>query len=51
MPSDIQEEWQRTACKEELSSLRKRKVFELVDPPKGRKVIKNQWVFDLKSDG
>ena len=34
-----------------LESLRRRKVFELVDPPKGCKVIKNQWVFDLKSDG
>jgi transposase InsO family protein len=50
MPSDKQEEW-RNACREELESLRKRKVFELVDPPKGRKVIKNRWVFDLKSDG
>jgi hypothetical protein len=38
-------------CHEELDSLRRRKVFELVDPPKGRKVIKNRWVFDLKSDG
>ncbi len=50
MPSDTQEEW-HTACKEELSSLCKHKVFKLVDPLKGRKVIKNQWVFDLKSDG
>ncbi len=40
MPSDTQEEW-CTVCKEELSSLHKCKVFELVDPPKGRKVIKN----------
>ncbi len=39
------------ACHEELESLRRRKVFELVDPPAGRKVIKNRWVFDLKSDG
>ena len=50
MPRDQQEEW-RNACREELESLRKRKVFELVDPLKGRKVIKNRWVFDLKSDG
>jgi len=50
MPSDKQEEWKK-ACREELESLRRRKVFELVDPPKGRKVIKNRWVFDLKSDG
>jgi hypothetical protein len=50
MPKESQEEWKQ-ACREELASLRKRKVFELVDPPKGRKVIKNRWVFDLKSDG
>jgi hypothetical protein len=35
----------------ELDSLHRCKVFELVDPPKGCKVIKNRWVFDLKSDG
>jgi hypothetical protein len=39
------------ACHEELDSLHRRKVFELVNPPKGRKVIKNQWVFNLKSNG
>jgi len=31
--------------------LRKCKVFELVDHPRDWKVIKNQWVFDVKSDG
>jgi len=31
--------------------LRKCKVFELVDCPQDRKVIKNRWVFDDKSDG
>ena len=31
--------------------LHKHKVFELVDRPQDRKVIKNQWVFDVKSDG
>ena len=40
MPSDKQEEW-RKACCEKLDSLRKRKVYELVDPLKGQKVIKN----------
>ena len=50
MPSDKQEEW-CIACREELDSLRKCKVFDMVDRPKGRKVIKNRWVFDLKSDG
>src|SRR5580693_1432283 len=50
MPSDAQKEW-KAACREELESLRRRKVFELVDPPKDRKIIRNRWVFDLKSDG
>ena len=50
MPSDKQEEW-CIACREELDSLHKRKVFDMVDRQKGRKVIKNRWVFDLKSDG
>src|SRR5216684_7596473 len=45
MPKDAQKEWKQVCC-EELDSLHRRKVFELVDPPKGRKVIKNQWVFD-----
>ena len=50
MPSEKQKEW-RKACCEELDSLHKRKVYELVDPPKDQKVIKNRWVFDIKSDG
>ncbi|KAH9008639.1 hypothetical protein EDB85DRAFT_2164076 [Lactarius pseudohatsudake] len=50
MPSEPQEEW-HNACKEELASLRKRSVYDLVNPPKGRRVIKNRWVFDLKSHG
>ena len=50
MPTTTQKEWKQ-ACREELESLRRRNVFELVDPPAGRKVIKNRWVFDLKTDG
>jgi len=50
MPKDAQKEWKQV-CRKELDSLCRRKVFELVDPPKGHKVIKNRWVFDLKSDG
>jgi Reverse transcriptase (RNA-dependent DNA polymerase) len=50
MPSDAQKEW-KAACHEELESLRRCNVFELVDPPKDRKIIRNRWVFDLKSDG
>jgi len=31
--------------------LQKHKVFDLVDHRQDRKVIKNRWVFDMKSDG
>ena len=31
--------------------LKERKVYEIVDWPTNRKVIKNRWVFDVKSDG
>ncbi|THH27330.1 hypothetical protein EUX98_g6847 [Antrodiella citrinella] len=50
LPKKEQEEW-RHACREELEALHKRKVFELVNLPEGRKVIRNHWVFDVKSDG
>ena len=50
MPTDDQKEWKHACC-EELESLCRQHVYELVDLLKGRKVIKNQWVFDLKSDG
>ena len=50
LPEVQQKDW-KIACREELEALRKREVFELVDLPKGRKVIKNRWVFDKKTDG
>ncbi|GJE98550.1 hypothetical protein PsYK624_147820 [Phanerochaete sordida] len=50
LPEAEQKEWKRAAL-EELEALKKRKVFELVPRPKGRKVIKNRWVFDVKTDG
>ena len=31
--------------------LHKCKVFELIDRPRDWKVIRNWWVFDIKSDG
>ena len=49
LPTREREEWKK-ACLEELESLRVRKVFELTDLLKGRKVIKNRWVFDIKQD-
>jgi Reverse transcriptase (RNA-dependent DNA polymerase) len=50
MLSDAQKEWKAACCKE-LESLCRCNVFELVDPPKDCKIIRNRWVFDLKSDG
>ena len=49
LPTREQEEW-KNACCEELESLRTWKVFELTDLPKGKKVIKNRWVFNIKQD-
>jgi hypothetical protein len=41
MPKVQQEEW-KTACCEELKSLHRQNVFELVNLLKGRKIIKNR---------
>jgi hypothetical protein len=49
-PGKQKEEW-RHACIDELSTLKERQVFELVDLPKGKKAIRNRWVFDIKPDG
>ena len=50
LPKDERKEW-FNACREELEALRRRDVYDLVDRPKGRKVVKNRWVFDVKTDG
>ena len=50
LPPNLLSDW-RQACARELSTLQKRNVFELVRRPRGRKVIKNRWVFDIKDDG
>jgi hypothetical protein len=50
LPVAQQKEW-RAACQEELNALEKHKVFEYTNRPEGCKVIKNRWVFDIKSDG
>jgi hypothetical protein len=49
-PEAAWKEW-KTACLEELESLRKHSVFKLTDPPKGHKIIGCRWVFNIKSDG
>ena len=48
-PGKLKEEW-RQVCTEEISTLRKCSVFELVALPKSKKAIGNRWVFDIKSD-
>ena len=40
----------KKACKEELEALHWYKVFEIVDRPKGTNIVKNHWVFDIKSN-
>jgi hypothetical protein len=50
LPADEQALW-RKACETELSMLKERKVWEVTDRPIDRKIIKNHWVFDVKTDG
>ena len=50
LPEAEREAW-RTACNDELDALRRQQVYDLVERPRGRKVIKNRWVFDVKTDG
>src|ERR1700733_8776843 len=50
LPELEQKDW-RDACLKELEALRRRETFQLVPRPQGRKVIKNRWVFDVKTDG
>ena len=49
MRKEDQEPWM-TAMKEEIKSLRERKVWDLIDLPKGRQTIKGRWVYAIKSD-
>jgi hypothetical protein len=36
------------AMKAEMNSMHENQVFELVDPPKGKNIVKCRWVFTLK---
>ena len=36
---------------EEMNSLNKNKTYNLVELPKGKRVLRNKWVFKLKKDG
>ena len=48
--ADSKKRWLES-CLEELKSLKDRDVYEIVDLSKGRKVVKNCWVFNIKPDG
>ena len=50
LPKAELEEW-RTACDQELEALRRHQVYDLIEHPRGHKVIKNRWVFNIKTDG
>jgi len=50
LPADSKKRWLES-CLEELKFLKDRDVYEIVDLPKGRKTVKNHWVFNIKPDG
>ncbi|KAL9273838.1 Retrovirus-related Pol polyprotein from transposon TNT 1-94-like protein, partial [Drosera capensis] len=39
------------AMQDEMMSLRKNQTYELTKLPKGKKALRNKWVFKLKKDG
>ena len=49
MKKEDQEPWM-TAMKKEIKSLHKRKVWDLVDLPKGFQTVKGRWVDAMKSN-
>jgi len=50
LQADSKKRWLES-CLEELKSLKDKDVYEIVDLSKGRKVVKNCWVFNIKPDG
>ena len=50
LPANIQKKWLES-CLKKLKSLKDRNVYKVVDLSKGRKMIFNHWMFNIKSDG
>jgi hypothetical protein len=50
LPKQQQEEW-KLAYRDELEALTNRHIYEIIDLPPDQKLIKNRWVFSVKSDG
>jgi len=48
-PADSKKRWLES-CLEKLKSLKDKDIYEIVDLPKRRKVVKNCWVFNIKPD-
>ena len=48
--ANIQKKWLES-CLEKLKLLKNRNSYKVIDFSKRRKVIKNCWVFNIKSDG
>jgi len=46
---DEYKEWMK-AMQEEMDSLHKNHTYELVKLPKGKKVLKNKWVYRIKQE-
>lgn len=49
MEDENKKDWME-AMEEEMQSLRENNTFELVKLPKGKKVLKNRWVYRVKQD-
>ncbi|GAA0166738.1 hypothetical protein LIER_21826 [Lithospermum erythrorhizon] len=49
LKDENKKEWMDT-MEDEMQSLRESNTFELVKLPKGKKVLKNQWVYRIKQD-
>ena len=47
---ELFKQW-KVAMDDEFKSLQKRDIWDLVDLPKGRNLVRCCWVFDLKTDG
>ena len=50
LPADFKKRWLES-CLKKLKSLKDRDIYKIVDLPKGRKAVKNCWVFNIKPDG
>ena len=49
MANDHKEEWLE-AMNDEMNSLQENRTYDLVKLPKGKRVLKNNWVYRLKTE-